>query len=42
LLIKDVDFDSKNYRKARLDMRDNPENKQKILDELQLRLVKKL
>ena len=42
MLIKDVDFDSKNYRKARLEMRDNPEKKQVILQELGTRLVKKL
>jgi predicted sulfurtransferase len=42
LLIKDVDFDSKNYRKIRLEMRDNPGKKQGIIDELSARLAKKL
>lgn len=42
LLIKDVDFDSVNYRKARLEMRDYPEKQEKIMQELSERLKKKI
>lgn len=43
LLIKDTesDFDTVNYRKLRLEMRDHPERKQEILDKYGERLSKK-